>query len=84
MIKSTAQRDIENWAIERLAHWVIDVHDRFKIIGLSPEYSNQFTAITLMRGAAGLIAIRSDSSPENAGEAFAEIIESMRKEYGYE
>lgn len=73
------QRDIETWAIDRLATWFHDVVDRFEMIGKERNEAEVAVAVLMLSVVAGDIATKTTADPKVVGENIAGLIGHIRK-----
>jgi hypothetical protein len=82
MIMSDAdklQRDIESWAIDRLATWFHDTVDRLEIIGKGRDEAEIMVAMLMLSVVAGDIATKTTADPKLIGDHIASLIKHIRE-----
>jgi hypothetical protein len=72
------QRDIESWAIDKLATWFHDTVDRLEIIGRGHDEAEVMVAVLMLSVVAGDIATKTTADPKVVGDAIAGLIKHIR------
>jgi hypothetical protein len=73
------QRDIESWAIDKLATWFHDTVDRLEIIGRGHDEAEVMVAVLMLSVVAGDIATKTTADAQVVGESIAGLIKHIRE-----
>jgi hypothetical protein len=73
------QRDIENWAIDKLSVWFHDAVDRLKIIGQTDDHAEVAVIILMLSVVASDLATKTTVNPDDVGRHFAGMIRHIRE-----
>jgi hypothetical protein len=76
---SKLQRDIETWAIDRLATWFHDVAYRLEVIGKGRNEAEVAVAVLMLSVVAGDIATKTTADSKVVGDSIAGLIDHIRK-----
>jgi hypothetical protein len=73
------QRDIESWAIDKLATWFHDTVDRLEIIGKERNEAEVTVAVLMLSVVAGDIATKTTADAQVVGDNIAGLIKHIRE-----